>query len=279
MATRHNRWYISMEQAKRDYLHFDADMDDEDSRTEAYIRRASAWIEKKTDRVFYPITATRYLDYQNAKQIILGDDLISVTTLKHDDTEIASGDYILYPLNGPPYLWIEVDLSVESFSYDDTRQKVISIEGVFGYGNDTEDTGATVLNDPSLLAAGTSLTVLTGLVETGWMLLIGTEQIFVSSISTSSPNDTVTIVRAQGGTTAAVHTAATAISHYVPPWDIEDLCGQLVARLADRALQGWGDVAGTPEEGQTYMKALAAESRAIVNAYRRLVYIPVRPNL
>jgi len=128
-------------------------------------------------------------------------------------------------------------------------------------------TGATVLNDPSLAIDGTSLTVLTGKVETHQMLLIGDEQVYVSSISTGEINDTVTIVRAQNGTTAAVHLEAIVVYRQLAPFDIEELCGILAARLFHRGTTAWADRTGTPESGLTYAKALVAEAKHIVQKY------------
>jgi len=278
MVSRPNRWYTSLEQTKRDYLNIDSAVTDHDEKIKALIKRVSAWIEhkKQTGRVFYPVTDTRHFDFQSAKQVVFGDDLLSFTLFQYEDETIDSDNVFLYPLDGPPYLWAEIDYSIESMSYDDTPQKTITIEGDFGYCNDTEDTGATVGNDP-LAADGTSLTAATGLIETGWMLLIESEQIFVSAVTAGETNDAIAIVRAQGGTTAAAHASGKTIYRYVPPWDIEHLCGIEVARAFHRGTTAWADRTGTPETGLTYMKSMTAESRDIIAAYKRLVYAPVRP--
>jgi len=99
------------------------------------------------------------------------------------------------------------------------------------------------------------------------MLLIGTEQMVAEAVTTGAPNDTVTLVRGLGGTTAAVHLKTAAISRYTPPDEIESLCGMLAARLFQRGTTGWSDITGTRETAQLFIKEMAPEAAYILDLY------------
>ena len=277
MTTRVNRWYLTLEEAKRSDLFRLTDITREDSRVKSAIRQASRMIEKALGTWFYPVTATRYFDHPPVDPAVLELDqwLLSVTTFTTEnaaDTLAATDYFLVHTFQNQsfesPYrcVLMNPDGDYPELEWSDTRIKANAIAGVWGYSDFVEATGATVLNAP-LAVGGLSLTVLTGTLETGWMLLIGTEQIFVSSITEGDPNDTVTIVRAQGGTTAAQHVATTAISRYVPPDNIELLCGIITARLFNRRTSAWSDIVGTRESAQSFIKAMPEEARYILEMY------------
>ena len=278
MATRIHRWYLTAEELKRSYLFQLAGKTREDDRVHSAIRGASAIVEKALGTWFYPRTLTHYYDHPepNADILELGQWLLSVTTFttENGNDTLAATDYFLAhtsqdpDYNKSPYRLVIMnpDGDYPYLEWSGTRRRANAIAGVWGYGDDSEDTGATVLNDP-LAVGGTSLTVLTGLIETGWMLLIGDEQTFVSAVTTGDPNDTVTIVRARGGTTEVAHAATTAISRYVPPYDIELLTGILAARLFHRGTAAWADVVGTRETARQFVKAMAPEASYVLDMY------------
>ena len=277
MTTRPNRWYISLEAVKRDFLTLDTDTTSQDARVKDLIRAVSKWLEKECRTWWMPVTATRLFDHPgDSSRLNLDQWLLSLTTFTTNNgvQAVTSSDYLLQQVldeatyNEKPYNVIVMRGDVPDLLYTDTRKQANSVAGTWGHCDDTEDTEATVLNDP-LAADGTSLAVLTGKLETGWMLLIENEQVFVSSITTDSPNDTVTIERAQNGTTAAAHVATTAISRYTPPVDIEAACGMTVARMYHRGATKWTDTGGSPEAGLRYFKELLPEVSAIIDRYKR----------
>jgi len=277
MATRPNRWYISLEAVKRDFLTIDTASTSQDTRIKDLIRNVSKWLEEECRTWWMPVTATRLFDHPgDTSRLNLDQWLLSITTFTTNNTAqaVTSADRLLLQVcdeatyNEKPYNVIVMRGSVPDLLYTSTRKQANSVAGTWGYNDDTAATGATVLNDP-LAAAGLSLTVLTGTLETGWMLLIGTEQVFVSSITAGSPNDTVTIIRAQNGTTAAAHVVTTAISRYTPPVDLEAACGMTVARMYHRGATKWTDTVGSPDAGLMFFKELLPEARAIIERYKR----------
>ncbi len=210
------RWYVSLEAVKRE---LEITHTDHDAMLKDFIAQASDTFERMTKRHFIPVTATYDYDWEDSLVLFLRDDLLSVTTLSDDSGTIEAADYVLYGArnnpNNPPYFKIVLNSTQDFFYYNDVRQKAISVAGEWGYCNDYEDTGATVIDNP-LSNSATTLEVAFGKLETGWSLLIGSEQIFVFSIAEGT-NDTATIKRAQGGTIAAQHAAGTTIYRYVPP--------------------------------------------------------------
>lgn len=278
MATRQNRWYVSLAEAKQSDLYGLASVTSEDERVKTAIRRTSALIETALDTWFYPVLATRYFDHPAVPSVLELDQwLLSIDTdgftTDNTDETVETTDYFLArtlqnPIYEAPYrlVLMNPDGDYSELEWSDTEFRANAITGAWGYNDDTAATGATVLNDP-LAVGGLSLTVLTGTMEVGWMLLVETEQIFVSSITTGDPNDTVTIVRAQDGTTAAAHVATTAISRYVPPYDIELLTGILAARLYHRGTTGWSDIIGSKDSAQQFVKAMAPEAAYILDLY------------
>lgn len=276
-----NRLYVSLDAVKRGWLPNLAGVSEYDDRTMDMIRQVSKEIEemckphsKLTPTYFVPVTETRLFDHAwDTSYLKLDQWLLAITTFttKNGDTTVTSGNYYLMQQNSydKPYNRIMVKVGgAQALEYTGTPQKANSIAGSWGYCDDTEDTGATVLNDP-LAAGGLSLTVLTGTLETGWMLLVGSEQIFVSSVTVGAPNDTVTIEREQNGTTAAEHVVTTAISRYVPPRDIEKLCGISVGRLYHRGTTAFADTTGAPPAGLPYMAANVPDALAVIDRYRR----------
>lgn len=102
------------------------------------IETSSRTVEGILHRRFYPELATRSFDWPNSQYARPGrlwldqHELISLTTLVAGGVTIASGDYVLYPTDGPPYNRVEIDLSGSAaFSSGDTHQQAIDITGVY----------------------------------------------------------------------------------------------------------------------------------------------------
>jgi len=263
------RWYIGRDDAKLDYLGIPNAQTAKDSKIDSLIKRASRRIEQLTHRVFIPVTETRYFDYPgNSIRLFLDGDLLSVTTLAVDDDAIASTDYHLYPLNGYPKMWLEMDLAEgEVFTYSDTPQKSVEIAGVWGYTDDYEASGS-LLDGAISSATATTIVVDNGAdFQIGDCILVDTEAMFVSGIS---GND-LTVVRGVNGTTAATHDTDSIVYIYKPPADIAHACGVLVARWEKRAETAWSDRTGTAEAGFSIYSEIPTEVKSILNNYRRVV--------
>lgn len=281
MAERNPRWYASREQVKEVYAEIGPTVAEKDDKIDALIETASRWIEEACGTHFYPITATRYYDHpeHNSGVLKLDQWLLSISafTTENGDEAILPADYFLMCGNTylPPYSRIVMNINgdVPYLSYNGTPQRANAVTGVWGYGNDYDNTGVTLDGAISSLTATTVAVSAGEDIEVGWQLLVDNEQMFVQE----KTGDNLTVLRGQGGTTAATHSTGATIYRYVPPLDIEALCGILVARLFHRGSTSWSDLTGSEARGlllprqlsRLYMWALPAEGYLVIQRYKR----------
>ncbi|MET7452532.1 hypothetical protein ABZT03_11660, partial [Streptomyces sp. NPDC005574] len=141
-------WYATREEVK-------AELDVRETarsnaRVDRVIEDASRAIEALCHRRFYPVQATRYFDWPPragmTPWILRLDDkeLISLTSLASGGVTIASGDYLLEPVNsGPPFNRVEVNIGGDaSFGGGSTYQREIQISGLWGYRDTATTVGA-----------------------------------------------------------------------------------------------------------------------------------------
>ncbi|MEV7140763.1 hypothetical protein [Streptomyces tauricus] len=137
-------WYATREEVK-------AELDvKETARSNSRIDRALAdatdAVHGLTHRVFYPVLATRGMDWparpaSAAGVLRLGrNEIISVASLMSGTVEIPEGQYLLRradDIDEPPYTRIELSLaSNATFGNGNTSQQDVRITGLFGYRND-----------------------------------------------------------------------------------------------------------------------------------------------
>jgi hypothetical protein len=219
--------------------------DTDDALLLALCERLSRVVDRVTRRFFYERTETRSFDHESSLRLGLDADLLSVTTFTSDGSRLTEGtDYRLWPVNESPKRIAEILFGSGSvFSWSTTPQSSVTIAGLWGFHDEPdyrwEATGDTVL-DERLSASATALTVDDGTAfQVGQTLKAGTEQVYVSAISTN----TLTITRGVNGTTAAEHVAATALTVYRPIPEIRTatrLLVEQVYKMKDSA--PWGRV-------------------------------------
>ena len=106
--------YATLDEVRRRIPHI---KDDDDSDLESVIEGVSRYVDKNRGRRFYAATETRYY-VPASRDLVVVDDLLSLTTLKTDttgdgtfDQTWTSSDYLLVPYNaatdGRPYTSIE----------------------------------------------------------------------------------------------------------------------------------------------------------------------------
>lgn len=209
------------------------------------LEAASRAIDEYCQRHFYAETDTRYFDGAGTRLWI--DDLLSVTTFKKDDDgdatfedTLATTDYNLYPLNTYPKWQARISEDSNYAGFALGIDKGVEIDGLWGYGNGRSATpysasGITVVADD---ATETELDVSAeGTIEPGHTILVESEQIYVSAVS-SDGTKKITVERAVNGTTGAAH-ATKAASIYEYPKDIWQACVSMASGLYDmRQKQG-----------------------------------------
>ena len=196
-------WYTTRESVKRAVR---INGSENDEAVDRLIEAASRDVDNLTHRWFIPKTQTRTFRwpgvYGKGDILWLDADLISVTTLQtkaqdSSPTTVSSSDYFLEPGNfAPPYNRIEIDISSNaSFESGDTSQRSISVNGSWGFSNDTVSVG-TVTSGLSSDATATSMVCSNGSlssgVNVGDTLLIESEQLFVSEKTSAALNSVLT---------------------------------------------------------------------------------------
>ena len=202
---------------------------------DAILLRKLKWASRRIDAIchrhFYVHSDSRVFDSEYRGHLFI-DDILSITSLKidneqdgnfDDETWTQGTDFILWPYNTYP----KTEVLVTTFgNYDfPCLQRSVQIVGLFGYGNGVDqnpvlDTGATTSG--SWTASGLTLAVDDGtLLNVGDTILVDSEQLFISSISS---NNITVEKRGINGTTGATHIDGTTIYRYTYPDDVMDLC-------------------------------------------------------
>lgn len=192
---------------------------------------------------FYSQLATYIFDGKGNPTLVV-PDLLVITTIKLDEnrdrafeTTLATTDYIPLrpfvprPYDTKPFRRIEMDGINGDFGQWVDQERLVEIEGEWGYTNATEDTGQTVQDAVSQDATQKTLLVSEGSkVSAGQTLLVDAEQQYVSA----APSTTLTVVRGVNGTVAASHTNGTTIKRYVYEPKVRDACLIQAVRLWKR---------------------------------------------
>ncbi|MFE7072710.1 hypothetical protein ACFU96_21770 [Streptomyces sp. NPDC057620] len=185
-------WYATREEVK-------AELDvKETARSNARIDRALAdateAVHGLTHREFYPVLATRGMDWParpaSASGVLrLGhNEVISVASLTSGGTLIDPADYTLRradDVDSPPYTRIELSLaSNATFGNGNTWQQDVLITGLFGYRNDETPAGA--LAAPVASPTASTITVngpASAALGIGSLLRVGDERMIVTGRS------------------------------------------------------------------------------------------------
>lgn len=204
------------------------------------IHRASATFQSSIRRVGVPYYGVHTFDAMSlyCRQYTLdvgkaGFDLLEIETLTNGDGATISGAGVaLRTANMYPKWRVELKPSAGvTFTYNGDWQEAISLTGWWGYVPNYptcwQDTGADVPAG-DLSSSATTMTFasepVAALIETLAYLKIDDEVLQ----ATARSGAVVTLKRAQLGTTAAAHTAGTAISAFQIEQDIADAVREMV---------------------------------------------------
>lgn len=213
-----------------------------------YLEASSRAIDQFCNRHFYVETATRYqsgLERACERFINLDDDLLSVTTFTadsendgtYDGETWTTSDYWLVPFNRWPKTQI-VETGYGNYGICEIPRRY-KIVGQWGYGTGKSATPYETSGLTGSVADTTSTTLTASataasLIYPGDTVLVDSEQMFVSAVSTTL----LTVERGVNGTTAASHSAAT-IYIYRYPADITQFASWLTqAEFKDKGKAG-----------------------------------------
>ena len=186
---------------------------------------ASRTVDEYTARWFFVQLATKYFTGTLQNKVLI-DDLLVLTTLKtgsdsdgtfNNSALIENQDFVLKPFNLFPKTLVSEIFTDQVF--DDAPQvRDVEIVGQWGYGDGKSaapyrDSGVTVT---VATADGETLTVSAeGTIKVGHTLLIGTEQVFVYSVTSDASNQ-LGVIRGVNGSTASTHSAVAANVYLYP---------------------------------------------------------------
>ena len=204
----------------------------------------SEWIDHYCNRHFYPRTDTLLFDGRGAAQLLV-PDLVSVTSLKEDDNgdlsfnqTWSSTDYWLQPYNagptqhwGSPYTALRARAEGDKAAGFALGEQNFQLVGVWGYSQFSEY-GGTDLDDASMTTTKTTVAVDDGTqFEIGQTVLIGSEQMLITAISSNN----LTVTRGLNGTTAVAHADNTTMDILRWPASVERAALIQTARIWTRS--------------------------------------------
>ena len=251
----------------------------DDTRLRLLAESQSRLIDKLTNRHFYALTATRTFDVADTAEVLL-PDLAAITSLKTDDnidrtfeTTWATTDYRLRPSNADPasrfngnsrpYTSAIVDSNgTRSFTVGD---ETVQIVGEWGWwlhkvtATETADAIASTTATTFSVSARTDI-------EAGHTILVDSEQMYVQSYS----GNTLTISRANNGTSASTHSSGAAISIFEYPDPVREAVIIQASRLWKRKDSSYANALGLEGGLMEIFRGIDQDVKQALNPYRKL---------
>lgn len=182
---------------------------------EGASRRVDAYVDRSNfGSGFGPRIASNRYEGDTFGDLDLRDDFLAATITIYDPptesvatyTLAETTDFYLKPYNGPPYTVAELHGYGTLSAFPDGSR--ILVAGTAGYQSTTSSLGTAGTASSSATTLSTN-----GTPSAGMTLLIGSEHLYVTATS----GGTVTGLRAQNGTTAAVIAEGAAVSYFTYP--------------------------------------------------------------
>jgi len=187
---------------------------------------ASREIDRYCNRRFYAEVGTVYLDGNGKAELPLAPvpgecDLLSVSSLTVDDdddgayetTLVEGTDFRLWPVNVSPAWRLDMLTRGSQLSRWPRGQATVKVVGTWGYSEDLDATGLTGTVADATTTTITASASAASLVYPGDTIKIGSEQLYVTAVVTTS----LTVTRGVNGTTAAAHSGeAISVRRYPP---------------------------------------------------------------
>ena len=208
---------------------------DDDSLILTFLESASRRIDGFVNRsrfgsAFGPRVGMNRYDALHEGRVYLNDDLLTATLIqKRADTGgtattlVDATDYYLQPYDTPRKRILE---AIIGGSFPTYGERVVEVTGTWGYSDEREVLSVTLAGGGLTTSATSVTTSAAHGLSPGNTILIDSEQMTVTAASGS----TLTVKRAQNGTTATVHAAGAAISKYTYEPDVVVATLQLAQR-------------------------------------------------
>lgn len=210
-----------------------------DTRYLSKLRSASAWIERQTGRIFQPMIEAIKFDYEDDQCLLWrGHDLLELTSVVDGVGTVDAASINL--LGGGPYYGLEVDATKGFLSYATVKAQAITVTGIWGWHDDWSHawkSSGDAIPVGGITDAATTFTVadadgvdswgLSPRFQVGQLLKVDAEYMHLVGVNTIT--NTLTVVRAANGSTAAAHLVGATISVFMPLFDLDEICLRLAA--------------------------------------------------
>lgn len=276
--------YVSLREFKASSVAMGLDLEATagDTRLLNLLEGVSRQADRTANRHFFAEFGTKFFSGDGSR-VLITPDLVAVSTLQEDnggdgvfDTGWAATDYHLAPFNAQPTLiygrpFNHIQVNRASNGSQDVflgGQRNYLVSGTWGYVEVTVSAGASA--SASWSSVATALDVDTReVIETGWTLLVGSEQMYVSAASGSA----MTVTRAVNGSTAGTHASGAAVNVYQYPEDVRQAVAIQAGRNFKRSQGQYASDIGFPESGQivTIRSGMDRDVREFLTPYRRAV--------
>lgn len=256
-----------------------------DGRMLAVLEDISRQVDRQCMRHFYFLEEVRTFNGSGVTELAV-DDLIAIpgSGLKEDtnadgtfETVWASADFLLWPYNAAPTsAWgMSYSRIIVNLNSNGTQDHFIrgtqnyQITGTWGYRRELKATGFT----GSMATIGTTQLIApsgSGTLEVGHTIVIGTEQVYITSVVTAG--SVWNVMRAVNGATTGSGTNL-AISLVLYPGPVVEAVMIQASRLWRRRDSGFASQVGMPETGQmmVWRGGLDPDARELLNGYRKMV--------
>ena len=252
-----------------------------DATYRAILEGVTRQIDDDLDRTFQPYQGTRYYTAREGDHLDV-EDLLSVDAIRLDlsqdrtyNTSLTTSDWELGPYNAAaekrPYTRIDIRPNGKWRFFGGRRGN--RVDGTWGYWQDLAAVSAML--STSLAATSTSLPLAgSASLQPGQTVLIGSEQVYLNSIDTSS---NALVERAVNGTTAASHTTSEQIQVYRYPGPVVQATKIQALRIAKRPDAPFGVTAGglAATEMVIRIPKLDPDVEALLMTYRRYRFLAV----
>lgn len=246
---------------------------------DALLSAASRHIDRKTSRRFYPRIEAQLYDIPDDDDLMLFDDLLSLTTLTNGNgTVISASDYILAtPRNGAPYYMVSLRDTASvgwELTSASSAQQAVSVLGVWGYrhhyatdGWEAVTTISAAITDTT--SAGVTMTS-TGGVSAGDIVKVDNEIVHILTVSSGTA---ATISRGDNGSTAATHLNGATVYRWAVEPDINIACLQIAHAAYQRRFgENVSSVATVTGAGVVITpQDVPAGARALYEPYKRVI--------
>ncbi len=273
--------YATLAELRR-YLALASDQTTDDDVLLMALETASRLIESYTGRHFAPRHAARVYSIPGGRELLLGADLLELSSVTNGDGSAISLDAVhVQPAGAVVGASLVLDRTRAVFTHTGDPVDAVQVAGVWGYHPDWAhawaDSGDAVANNPlsadadTLAVSDADAPLATGYgvrFAVGQLLRTGDEYLAVLAVDAGA--NELTVARGVCGTTAASHAQGTGIDVYAVPGDIRGVCLRLASWLYKQPDAGFVQPSGGLRGALIVPPALPDDVQRMLAPYVRI---------